>query len=59
MGHVRGTQPRTTQTHAPASHVWPAGKDVTLVSFSKMVGFCLKAAETLAAEGIDCEVRTV
>lgn len=33
-----------------------AGKDVTLVSFSKMVGYCLKAADTLAAQGIDCEV---
>jgi pyruvate dehydrogenase E1 component beta subunit len=32
------------------------GKDVTLVSFSKMVGFCVKAAEELAKEGIDAEV---
>ncbi|KAG2435945.1 hypothetical protein HXX76_007140 [Chlamydomonas incerta] len=32
------------------------GKHVTLVSFSKMVGYCLKAAEQLAKEGIDCEV---
>ncbi len=33
------------------------GKHVTLVSFSKMVGYCLKAAEQLAKEGIECEVR--
>ena len=33
-----------------------AGRDVTLVAFSKMVGFCLQAAEQLAKEGIDCEV---
>ncbi|KXZ42127.1 hypothetical protein GPECTOR_199g355 [Gonium pectorale] len=32
------------------------GKHVTLVSFSKMVGYCLKAADTLAKEGIDVEV---
>jgi pyruvate dehydrogenase E1 component beta subunit len=33
------------------------GKDVTLVTFSKMVGYCLTAAEELAAQGIDVEVR--
>jgi pyruvate dehydrogenase E1 component beta subunit len=32
------------------------GAGVTLVSYSRMVGFCLKAAEDLAAEGIDAEV---
>ncbi|GAQ91027.1 pyruvate dehydrogenase E1 component subunit beta [Klebsormidium nitens] len=32
------------------------GSDVTLVSFSKMVGFCLKAAEELEKEGISAEV---
>lgn len=32
------------------------GKDITLVGFSKMVGYNLKAAEMLAKEGIDCEV---
>ena len=32
------------------------GSDVTLVSFSKMVGFCKKAADELAKEGIDAEV---
>jgi pyruvate dehydrogenase E1 component beta subunit len=45
-------------------HVAPLGKalvmrpgsDVTLVSFSKMVGECKKAAEELAKEGIDAEV---
>ena len=32
------------------------GTDVTLVSYSRMVGFCLEAAEKLAAEGIEAEV---
>jgi pyruvate dehydrogenase E1 component beta subunit len=33
-----------------------AGKDVTLVAFSIMVGKAMKAAEELAAQGIDAEV---
>jgi pyruvate dehydrogenase E1 component beta subunit len=32
------------------------GKDVTICAFSFMVGHALKAAETLAGEGIDAEV---
>ena len=32
------------------------GTDVTIVSYSKMVGESLKAAEELAAQGISCEV---
>jgi pyruvate dehydrogenase E1 component beta subunit len=32
------------------------GKDVTLVTFSRMVGFALEAAEILAKEGVDAEV---
>jgi pyruvate dehydrogenase E1 component beta subunit len=32
------------------------GSSVTLVAYSRMVGFCLKAAEELAAEGIEAEV---
>jgi pyruvate dehydrogenase E1 component beta subunit len=32
------------------------GRDVTLTAHSRMVGFALKAAELLAAEGIDAEV---
>ena len=32
------------------------GADVTLVAYSRMVGFALQAAEALAAEGIDAEV---
>jgi pyruvate dehydrogenase E1 component beta subunit len=32
------------------------GTDVTLVAYSRMVGFCLKAAEELANEGIQAEV---
>jgi len=32
------------------------GTGVTLVSYSRMVGFCLQAAEQLAADGIEAEV---
>ncbi len=32
------------------------GTDVTLVAYSRMVGFCLKAADELAKEGISAEV---
>ena len=32
------------------------GKDITIVSFSKMVGKCLLAADILAMEGIEAEV---
>ncbi|KNC51251.1 pyruvate dehydrogenase E1 component subunit beta [Thecamonas trahens ATCC 50062] len=32
------------------------GSDVTLVSFGKCVGYCVKAAEQLAADGISAEV---
>jgi pyruvate dehydrogenase E1 component beta subunit len=32
------------------------GKHVTLISYSRMANMCLKAAETLAAEGIEAEV---
>ncbi len=32
------------------------GKDVTLVTYSGMVGPCLEAAKNLAEEGIECEV---
>ena len=32
------------------------GSDVTIVAYSRMVGFALAAAETLAGEGIDAEV---
>eukprot|EP00850_Spirogloea_muscicola_P020488 SM000217S06870 [mRNA] locus=s217:218422:221312:- [translate_table: standard] len=32
------------------------GKDVSLVAYSKMVGFCLKAAEELSKAGISAEV---
>jgi pyruvate dehydrogenase E1 component beta subunit len=38
------------------SDVKRAGKDVTIVTFSKMVTVSLKAAQQLAAEGVECEV---
>ena len=33
-----------------------AGTDITLVAYSRGVHLCLKAAETLAKDGIECEV---
>lgn len=33
------------------------GSDVTLVAFSKMVGYALRAAEMLEKDGISAEVR--
>lgn len=38
------------------SDVKRRGKDVTLIAYSKMVGVSLKAAQQLAADGIECEV---
>jgi pyruvate dehydrogenase E1 component beta subunit len=32
------------------------GTDITLTAFGKMVGYCLKAAEMLEKDGINCEV---
>lgn len=37
-------------------HVELSGSDVTIVTFSKMVGYALEAAQQLAAEGISAEV---
>ena len=38
------------------AHIEREGTDVTLVTFSKMVGYCLQAADELAAMGIRAEV---
>ncbi len=38
------------------SDVKRRGKDVTLIAYSKMVSVSLKAAQQLAAEGVECEV---
>jgi len=32
------------------------GNDITLISYSRMVGVCIQAAEILSEEGISCEV---
>jgi pyruvate dehydrogenase E1 component beta subunit len=39
-----------------AAKVRRVGADVTLVAYSRMVGLCLRAADELAAAGIDAEV---
>jgi pyruvate dehydrogenase E1 component subunit beta len=49
------TDPDFTVPIGRAKVVKP-GKDVTITAFSLMVGHALKAAEALAAEGIDAEV---
>lgn len=38
------------------AHVITEGKDVTIVSFSRMVGTCMKAAEVLRGRGVSCDV---
>jgi len=38
------------------AHVERAGTDVSLISFTKMVGYCMEAADKLAAQGISAEV---
>lgn len=38
------------------AHIEKAGSDVTIISFSRMVGECLKAAAELEKEGISAEV---
>ena len=42
--------PSPAKTKQKQAKVMRAGTDVTLVAFSKMVGFCLQAADALAAE---------
>ena len=43
--------------HLPrCAQIMRAGTDVTLIGFGKMVGYNLKAAELLEAEGISAEV---
>ena len=46
------------QADAPwgKAHVCRAGKDATLVTYSRMLHFALEASEQLAGQGIDCEV---
>lgn len=55
---MRGEVPDDTEFTVPfgVAAVRREGRDITLVSYSQMVNVCLKAAETLAAEGIECEV---
>jgi len=54
----RGEVPEDPQFTIPFGRaaVRREGTDVTLVAYSHMVGICLKAAETLAADNIQCEV---
>ena len=46
------------QADAPwgKAHVCRAGKDATLVTYSRMLHYALEASEQLAGQGIDCEV---
>lgn len=38
------------------AHIERQGRHITLAAHSKAVGLCLEAAETLAGEGVECEV---
>lgn len=54
----RGEVPEDPEFTIPfgVAAVRRAGADVTVVAYSHMVGVCLKAADLLAQEGIECEV---
>jgi pyruvate dehydrogenase E1 component beta subunit len=53
-----GAVPRSTEWLVPIgkARIARAGKDVTIVSFSRGMTYALAAAETLAGEGIEAEV---
>jgi pyruvate dehydrogenase E1 component beta subunit len=55
---LRGEVPEDTDYMIPfgKAAIRRAGTDISLVSYSRGVHICLKAAETLAKEGIECEV---
>jgi pyruvate dehydrogenase E1 component beta subunit len=57
MLSLKGDVPETAYT-VPIGQaiVRRPGVDCTIVSFGRPVHFCIEAAETLANEGIDCEV---
>jgi pyruvate dehydrogenase E1 component beta subunit len=38
------------------AHIEREGSDITLITFGRAVGLCLKAAETLASQGVKAEV---
>lgn len=54
----RGDVPEDPEFTVPfgSAVVRRPGSDVTVVAYSAMVGKCLKAADALAADNIDCEV---
>ena len=54
----RGEVPEDTEFVLPIgkSDVKRRGNDVTIITYSKMVSVSLKAAQQLAAEGIECEI---
>lgn len=57
LGYVPGEVPDTDDViPLGKAAVAREGSDITIVSYAKMVGSCLQAAETLAAEGISAEV---
>jgi pyruvate dehydrogenase E1 component beta subunit len=57
----RGEVPEDSEFLVPIgkADVKRTGSDVTLITYSRSVLTCLKAAETLAAEGIDAEILDV
>ncbi len=57
LGYQAGDVPETEQlVPLGSARVRREGKDLTIVSYAKMVHTCLKAAEELAAKGISVEV---
>ncbi|RZI42727.1 alpha-ketoacid dehydrogenase subunit beta [Herbaspirillum sp. HC18] len=57
LGYVPGEVPEGEQiVPLGKAAVRREGADVTIISYAKMVGTCMQAAEDLAANGIDAEV---
>ena len=57
MYNMKGEVPDAEYFHPlEGSEVTRPGKDITLFAYNISVHWCMQAAETLAKEGIDCEI---
>ncbi|MFU8837021.1 MAG: alpha-ketoacid dehydrogenase subunit beta [Thiohalomonadaceae bacterium] len=57
MYNMKGEVPDAEYFHPlEGSEVTRPGKDITLFAYNISVHWCIQAAETLAKEGIDCEI---
>jgi pyruvate dehydrogenase E1 component beta subunit len=57
MYNMKGEVPDAEYFHPlEGSEITRPGKDITLFAYNISVHWCMQAAETLAKEGIDCEI---